>query len=216
MFRTLILDTTLAVAALAALPAASAPSVSVTSSLDSAYILMGKQTAMHLQVVQDAGVPGEWIETEARNLTPEVYVIKATEADTTDLGNNRLQIERDLIIPGLRFGPVHPAAAELRGQFRHIQDQSAGPESHTRRHRHHDEHPRLCRHGEHTAQILGLFSRLHSRLLDLVRDRAGDSRRHYSLPAPAQKEHKSGVHAGRETDPAIRGGNGPARTAAAA
>lgn len=104
MFRTLILDTTLAVAALAALPAASAPSVSVTSSLDSAYILMGKQTAMHLQVVQDAGVPGEWIETEARNLTPEVYVIKATEADTTDLGNNRLQIERDLIIQAFDSG----------------------------------------------------------------------------------------------------------------
>ncbi|MDE6491100.1 MAG: cell wall anchor protein [Muribaculaceae bacterium] len=105
MFRTLLLNTTLAATALAALPAtASAQTVSVTSSLDSAYILMGKQTAIHLQVVQDATVAGAWAEADAKNLTPEVYVIKATDADTTDLGNNRMQIDRNLIIQAFDSG----------------------------------------------------------------------------------------------------------------
>lgn len=78
--------------------------VTVTSSLDSAYIIMGKQTDLHLQVVQDHDVIGHWAGESDKMLTPEVYVIDRSVPDTTDLGNGRIQIERDITIQSFDSG----------------------------------------------------------------------------------------------------------------
>jgi hypothetical protein len=76
----------------------------VTASLDSAYILMGKQTALHTSVVQDASARGTWLIDSAKTLTPEVELARKLPADTTDLGNNRIQIDRTLIIQSFDSG----------------------------------------------------------------------------------------------------------------
>ncbi|MDE7407156.1 MAG: cell wall anchor protein [Muribaculaceae bacterium] len=82
-----------------------APSVSVTAKLDSAYILMGKQTQLHMQTVQPADVVGHWtLPADAKMLTPEVYLIARSDADTTDLGNNRIQIDQSLIVQSFDSG----------------------------------------------------------------------------------------------------------------
>lgn len=82
---------------------AAAP-VSITASLDSAYILMGKQTALKLDIVQDRGVQGAFINNNGDTLTREVEVIRALKPDTTDLGSNREEIKRELIIQSFDSG----------------------------------------------------------------------------------------------------------------
>lgn len=82
---------------------AAAP-VSITASLDSAYILMGKQTALKLDIVQDRGVQGVFINNNGDTLTREVEVIRALKPDTTDLGSNREEIKRELIIQSFDSG----------------------------------------------------------------------------------------------------------------
>lgn len=86
-----------------ALGAYAAP-VQVTASLDSAYILMGKQTALHTSVVQDAATQGAWLIDTAKTLVPEVELSRRLDPDTTDLGNNRVQIDRTLIIQSFDSG----------------------------------------------------------------------------------------------------------------
>ena len=90
--------------AVAASSVAQAAPVQVSASLDSAYILMGKQTALHTSVVQDASVQGRWLVDSAKTLVPEVELSRKLEADTTDLGNNRVQIDRSLIIQSFDSG----------------------------------------------------------------------------------------------------------------
>ncbi len=82
---------------------AAAP-VSITASLDSAYILMGKQTALKLDIVQDRGVQGTFINNNGDTLPREVEVIRALKPDTTDLGSNREEIKRELIIQSFDSG----------------------------------------------------------------------------------------------------------------
>lgn len=95
---------------------ADAVPVQVTASLDSAYILMGKQTAIHTSVVQDASVHGKWLIDSARTLAPEVELSRKLDADTTDLGNNRIQIDRTLIIQSFDSGLyVLPPLAYVAG-----------------------------------------------------------------------------------------------------
>lgn len=90
--------------AIATAVAAYAAPVQVSASLDSAYILMGKQTALHTSVVQDASATGRWLVDSAKTLVPEVELSRALKADTTDLGNNRIQIDRTLIIQSFDSG----------------------------------------------------------------------------------------------------------------
>lgn len=81
-----------------------APSVTVTAQLDSAWILMGKQTSLHLQIVQPAGTLGTWVDDDAPTLVPEVEIISRLTADTVDLGNNRVQIDREWILQSFDSG----------------------------------------------------------------------------------------------------------------
>lgn len=72
--------------------------------LDSATLLMGKTTALHLEITQDKGARGFFPGEQADTLSAMVEIADRPAADTTDLGNNRIQINRDLIIQSFDSG----------------------------------------------------------------------------------------------------------------
>ena len=78
--------------------------VTFKARLDSATLLMGKTTALHLEITQDKGArgffPGEHLDT----LNAMIEIAERPAADTTDLDNNRIQINRDLIIQSFDSG----------------------------------------------------------------------------------------------------------------
>lgn len=79
-------------------------SVVIRAKLDSTVLLMGKQTALHLEISQDKGVVGHLVQENVPLLTTNVEVADRPEPDTTDIGNNRVQIDRDLIIQSFDSG----------------------------------------------------------------------------------------------------------------
>ena len=91
-------------ALLLAATAAWAGNVTFKAKLDSATLLMGKTTALHLEITQDKDArgffPGEQLDT----LNAMIEIAERPKADTTDLGNNRIQINRDLIIQSFDSG----------------------------------------------------------------------------------------------------------------
>ena len=78
--------------------------VTFKAKLDSATLLMGKTTALHLEITQDKDArgffPGEHLDTH----NAMIEIAERPEADTTDLGNERIQINRDLIIQSFDSG----------------------------------------------------------------------------------------------------------------
>lgn len=104
MSKSIIISLIIAIAGLAMSDRAAAAPVSVKASLDSAYILMGKQTVLNLEIVQDRGTQGAFINNNGDTLTREVEVIRALKPDTTDLGNNREEIKRELVIQSFDSG----------------------------------------------------------------------------------------------------------------
>lgn len=78
--------------------------VNITTKLDSTVLLMGKQTALHIEILQGKDVIGDLTNVKSDTLCNYVEIIELTDADTTDLGNNRLQINRDLIIQSFDSG----------------------------------------------------------------------------------------------------------------
>lgn len=83
---------------------ASAGNTLITSKLDSTLLLMGKKTAIHLEIVQDKGAKGFLINDVVDTLNAFVEVAERLHADTTDLGNNREQINRDIIVQSFDSG----------------------------------------------------------------------------------------------------------------
>ena len=78
----------------------------ITAKMDSATLLMGKKTTIHLEIVQDKGAIGI---LQGENATPDtlntyVEVSKRLVADTVDLGNNRIQINKEIIIQSFDSG----------------------------------------------------------------------------------------------------------------
>lgn len=90
--------------ALVALVAAQAAPVTITAKLDSVNLLMGKTTALHIEVVQDKGVRGMFPIDQLDTLNAMVEIADRPKADTTDLGNNRVQINRDIILQAFDSG----------------------------------------------------------------------------------------------------------------
>lgn len=78
--------------------------VTIKATLDSAYILMGKQTALNIDIVQDKGTVGHFITNNGDTLTREVEVIQNYAPDTISLSNDREEILRkssySRLIPG--------------------------------------------------------------------------------------------------------------------
>lgn len=78
----------------------------VTAKMDSATLLMGKKTAIHLEIVQDKGVTGF---LQGENASPDtlnsfIEVSKRFEADTIELGNERIQINKEIIVQSFDSG----------------------------------------------------------------------------------------------------------------
>lgn len=82
---------------------AAAGPVTVKASLDSAYIIMGKQTALKVNVVQDKGTEGHFLNV-GDTLTREIEVIRALPADTASLGSDREEITQNIIIQSFDSG----------------------------------------------------------------------------------------------------------------
>ena len=78
--------------------------VTFKAKLDSATLLMGKTTTLHLEITQDRNARGFFVGEEADTLNAMVEIAARPKADTTDLGNNRIQINRDLIIQSFDSG----------------------------------------------------------------------------------------------------------------
>lgn len=89
---------------LASIATAWGGNVTFKAKFDSATLLMGKTTTLHLEITQDKDArgffPGEQLDT----LNAMVEIAERPAADTTDLGNNRIQINRDLIIQSFDSG----------------------------------------------------------------------------------------------------------------
>lgn len=101
LFKTLFLP--LLVACMAYMPALG-NAISISSKLDSTFLLMGKQTALHVEILQDKDVSGFFVNENSDTLCKYVEVVDRLKADTTDLGNNRIQIKRDWILQSFDSG----------------------------------------------------------------------------------------------------------------
>lgn len=76
---------------------------SIKASLDSSQITMGYQTAIRLDIVDNAGSPAQLLVDKAA-LPPEVEPIDWVDGDTTDLGNGLMEIKRALIVQSFDSG----------------------------------------------------------------------------------------------------------------
>ncbi len=116
VFHNITRSALIVVMALAVAAGARAGNVKVTAKLDSVAIIMGNQTTLRLQIVQDKGVAGHLVLDNPDMLTPDVDLIDDSQADTTDLGNNRIQIDRALLIQAFDSGVYEiPAARYVVG-----------------------------------------------------------------------------------------------------
>ena len=79
-------------------------SATISTRLDSTDLLMGKQTALHVEIIQDKNVIGGFTNELADTICQYVEIVGRPEADTVDLGNNRIQINRDLILQSFDSG----------------------------------------------------------------------------------------------------------------
>lgn len=94
-----------------------AGNVLVTAKMDSALLLMGKKTAIHVEIVQDKGDKGSFLNEKTDTLNAFVEVSARTQPDTVDLGNNRIQINRDIIVQSFDSGMyVIPALKYVVGK----------------------------------------------------------------------------------------------------
>lgn len=83
---------------------AAANNTLINAKMDSILLLMGKKTAIHVEVVQDKGQKGFFVNEGVDTLNAFVEVSERLQADTTDLGNDRIQINRDIIVQSFDSG----------------------------------------------------------------------------------------------------------------
>lgn len=83
---------------------AAANNTLINAKMDSTLLLMGKKTAIHVEVVQDKGQKGVFVNEGVDTLNAFVEVSERLQADTTDLGNDRIQINRDIIVQSFDSG----------------------------------------------------------------------------------------------------------------
>ena len=78
--------------------------ISIRAKLDSAYLLMGKQVAMHIEIVQDENVNGFLLLNEGDTITDKVEIAGWRKSDSTEVGNNRIQINKELMLQSFDSG----------------------------------------------------------------------------------------------------------------
>ena len=102
-----------AMLALGSTGAVEATPVSVTAKLDSVEVMQGCLRTISVEVVQDANQHLEWeLDRQSQNpaaiteIAPGVELHTLGTPDTTDLGNNRLQLNRQMLIQAWDSGEV--------------------------------------------------------------------------------------------------------------
>ena len=72
----------------------------VKASLDSAYIIMGKQTTLHIEIIEDISTNGVLPLNDERisTIITPIEIISRGTSDTIDLQNNRRKINQNIII----------------------------------------------------------------------------------------------------------------------
>lgn len=102
-------------AGLVAVFAAQAASYTVKARLDSAYLLMGKQTAVHLEIVGNLDGTGQILANDS--MWRDVELVGMTEPQIKDLGNGRKELTRDMIIQAFDSGLYNlPPMLYVQGQ----------------------------------------------------------------------------------------------------
>ena len=91
------------IAAMTAPITAEAAPATLKVSMDSAYVLMGKATPMHVQLVADKDSKGN-IHIPADSLCGNVEILDLLDADTTDLGNGRIEVNREILLQSFDSG----------------------------------------------------------------------------------------------------------------
>lgn len=82
-----------------------AATITIGAKLDSAVLLMGKTTALHLEIVQPRDVVAALSIDAADTLgTAMVEIAERCKPDTTSLADNRIQINRDIILQSFDSG----------------------------------------------------------------------------------------------------------------
>lgn len=93
----------MAIIAVASVFTATAGNVTVKTSLDSAYIVMGRTTPLHVQIVQDRGTVGGFINLgDTLNRYVEINTVYPT--DTSDIGSGREEILQEILIQSFDSG----------------------------------------------------------------------------------------------------------------
>lgn len=77
--------------------------VKVTTTLDSAYIIMGKQTAMNVEIVQDKGTKGRFLNV-GDTLSAQIEVAAVSKPDTNAIGSDREEIRQQIILQSFDSG----------------------------------------------------------------------------------------------------------------
>lgn len=83
---------------------ATAAQVLLKARLDSTVILMGKTVKLHLELVQDKNVKGYFLNDQVDTLNSMVEIAERPKADTVDLGNNRIQINKTYLVQAFDSG----------------------------------------------------------------------------------------------------------------
>ena len=82
----------------------SARNVVIKATLDSATLMMGKVTALHVEISQDKDVQGYFANENSDTLISNVEFAHKTIGDTTDIDNGRVMIKRDFILQSFDSG----------------------------------------------------------------------------------------------------------------
>ena len=80
-----------------------ANNVVMYATMDSSAIWQGEQIAIKLELVQDKDAQVELLIPQ-NNLTEDLEIINVSKADTIDIKNNRIQIDREIIITSFDSG----------------------------------------------------------------------------------------------------------------
>ena len=90
---------TLAIASV--IPAWSQTSIKV--SLDSAYLMMGKATPMHVELIAPASATGHLVIPQD-TICDKVEILRSLPADTTDIKNGRIQVNQEVLLQAFDSG----------------------------------------------------------------------------------------------------------------
>lgn len=83
---------------------AQAGKTTITAKLDSTLLLMGKTTALHLEIVQDKDAQGFLLWENRDTVNAFVEIASKPKPDTVELESGRVQINRDLILQSFDSG----------------------------------------------------------------------------------------------------------------